>query len=181
MRSGSRLAVIAEAAAWLALAGAAYALTFEFQQPLEVYRYGASGWPRALILLIALVALGQLGNRLGWPRRARELKSEEPLDHAPDSGMAGVRTSLKRAATFILPLGYTFLLPGIGYYVLTPFFLSGYMLLLGERRFRHLVGTALILHALVVVAFTKLFFVQLPVGVWPGFYELNNWLLALVQ
>jgi len=164
-----------EAGVWLALAAITYGLTRQFDEPLSVYRFGAASWPRVLIVLMVVVALCQLGSRLEWFRRP--LTARRPEAAAPVAG--GVH--LKRLATFALPVLYVFLLPRAGYYAVTPFFLAAYMLLLGERRLRHLVGTMLLVYALVLLAFTKLFFVPLPTGVWPGFYDFSNWFLSLIQ
>lgn len=49
-----------EAGLWLALAAVLYYFSFEFDQNIEIYKYGATAWPRAIILLIAVAAVGQL-------------------------------------------------------------------------------------------------------------------------
>ena len=47
-----------EVAIWLAVAGIAYRYTLEFDRDVEMYRFGADGWPRLLILFIFLAAIG---------------------------------------------------------------------------------------------------------------------------
>jgi hypothetical protein len=178
MRPAARGALI-EGGVWLALAGGAWWLTYGFDEPLIVYRLGAAAWPRALILLIAGVALCQVAARLGWLGARRAGQGEPGGAGTGEAHARGVL--LKRAATFALPLVYLLLLPRAGYYAVTPFFVSGYMYLLGERRLRHLAGTALFIYALVLLAFTRVFFVPLPTGVWPGFYEFSHWFLSLIQ
>lgn len=175
---GARGATL-EAGVWLALAAVAYGLTFQFDEKLYVYRFGAASWPRALILLLVVVALCQMASRLGWFGGGRP-RSEPDARPAPP-GPPEVSAYLKRAATMALPLLYVFFLPRAGYYAVTPFFVGGYMWLLGERRLHHLVGTALLIYAIVLLIFTKLFFVPLPTGVWPGFYDFSNWFLSLIQ
>jgi len=44
---------------WLALVVFFFAYSFEFNQNIEIYRYGATLWPRVILLLIALAAIGQ--------------------------------------------------------------------------------------------------------------------------
>jgi len=44
---------------WLVLAGFLFAYTFEFDREIEIYRYGASAWPRAVIALVVIAAVGQ--------------------------------------------------------------------------------------------------------------------------
>ena len=51
---------IVEAALWLTLCLVLFIYSFEFDQEIEIYKFGASAWPRAIILLIAIAAIGQL-------------------------------------------------------------------------------------------------------------------------
>ena len=48
-----------EAVFWLGFAVLAYAFTFSFDREIEIYRFGAAGWPRAVIVLLALAALAR--------------------------------------------------------------------------------------------------------------------------
>ena len=45
---------------WMGLCLFLYVYSFEFDKTIEIYKFGASAWPRAIILLIAIAALGQL-------------------------------------------------------------------------------------------------------------------------
>ena len=49
---------IFEAAFWLLLAVVFFAVSFSFNQPIEIYKFGATGWPRVILFLMALIALG---------------------------------------------------------------------------------------------------------------------------
>lgn len=51
---------IVEAAFWLVLVVIFFAYSFEFNNEIEIYKYGATLWPRTILLLIALAAIGQL-------------------------------------------------------------------------------------------------------------------------
>ncbi len=51
---------LVEAAFWLGLCLFLYIFSFEFERDIEIYKYGATAWPRAIILLMALAAIGQL-------------------------------------------------------------------------------------------------------------------------
>ena len=51
---------LVEAGLWLALVLVLYIYSFEFDRDIEIYRYGATAWPRAILLLIAVAAIGQL-------------------------------------------------------------------------------------------------------------------------
>ena len=49
-----------EAGLWLSLCLFLFIYSFEFDQKIEIYKFGATAWPRAIILLIAIAAIGQL-------------------------------------------------------------------------------------------------------------------------
>ena len=55
-----RIGHLVEAGFWLALCLFLYVFSFDFDRSIEIYKFGAAGWPRAIILLIALAAIGQL-------------------------------------------------------------------------------------------------------------------------
>ena len=60
---------IVEAALWLLLATLLYAWSFEFDREIEIYKFGASAWPRVILLLIVVAAIGQLAYH--WKAGAR--------------------------------------------------------------------------------------------------------------
>ena len=51
---------LVEAGLWLALCLFLYVFSFEFDKSIEIYKFGASGWPRTIILLMAIASIGQL-------------------------------------------------------------------------------------------------------------------------
>jgi len=51
---------IVEAALWLGFMAFLYAYSLEFDKEIEIYEYGASAWPRGILLLISIAAIGQL-------------------------------------------------------------------------------------------------------------------------
>jgi len=101
-------------------------------------------------------------------------------DTSPEKTISGVTIHLKRFATFGVPLLFLLMIPRMGYYVSAPFFITAFMLLLGERRLKHLIVTSLLIYGVTLFVFTKLLFVPLPEGSWPGFYEVNCWIIVLL-
>ena len=77
-----RVAHIVEATIWLSLALLLFVSSFDFNQEIEIYKYGASAWPRALLLLIAVAAVGQLLGQ--WLRG--ESQGSKMLGKASDDG-----------------------------------------------------------------------------------------------
>ncbi len=169
----SRSAVPAwvELLVWLALAGVALVLTFEFSNQRGTFRWGAAAWPRAVILLLAAGALLQFAIRIRnlQLRVARIAPSLSPVER------------LRILGVFAIPLVYVWSLPRMGFYVATPLFLIAYLAYLGERRWTRLIGVPLFIFALVNLVFTRLFYVALPTGIWPVFYDFSNWFIILIR
>ena len=170
-----------EAAFWLGFALFAYAFSFSFEREIEIYRFGASGWPRVVILLLVVAALAQLAQSLLRPEAPTETTEAGPgpSDDAAASGSSGylIRVFL----TLILPLAYASILDYTGFYVTTPVFLVLYLFVVGERRLKFLILVPLVIYLLLLLFFTKLLFVNLPVGNWHPFYDVSNWLLVLLR
>ncbi len=81
---------VVEAVLWLLLAAIWYAWSFEFDREIEIYKFGASAWPRTILLLIAIAAVGQLvyhwkvGER-GASSGMREAASDDAAGEAEPS------------------------------------------------------------------------------------------------
>jgi hypothetical protein len=73
---------LVEAGLWLALCLVLFIYSFEFNQNIEIYKFGASAWPRAIILLIAIAAVGQLYHH--WKRG--DESTSEVIGAATDDG-----------------------------------------------------------------------------------------------
>lgn len=171
-----RLRLWLELALWLAIGTIAYAMSYQFDDPIQGYRFGATAWPRAIIVLMMGFAVLQFLLALRTaPASAPSRGLMERLSRAEWPAVA------KIALAFTLPLIYLLLLPRTGFYLTTPLFLATYLVLLGERRPLRVVLVAAIIYALMIAVFTTLFYVPLPVGNWPGFYDINNWLLTLYR
>ncbi|MEM7043111.1 MAG: tripartite tricarboxylate transporter TctB family protein [Pseudomonadota bacterium] len=160
-----------ELAFWLALALAAFALSFQFADEVGTYEWGAASWPRAVILLMAITAL--IHARIEFRKaRASEGRAANGIDK---------ETWFASLGLFLIPLVYAWLLPRTGFYLTTPLFLIAFLLYVGERRWWVIFLTTLVIISLVFLVFAKLFYVALPVGNWPVFYDINNWLLVMIR
>ncbi len=159
-----------ELAFWLTLAAAAFGLSFQFSSEPGTYKWGAASWPRAVILLMTVTALIHAVMRFREAARTQAEESDE--DSSPVMGSIGL---------FVIPLLYVWLLPRTGFYLTTPFFLVALLLYGGERRWQVILLTTVIITFLINLVFAKLFYVALPVGNWPGFYDINNWLLTAIR
>ena len=166
-----------EIAIWLAVAALAFGYSFEFDRDIEFYKFGASGWPRVIIAMIFLGAVGQFVQDL------RKAKTNPVYDPGYFSKFSehGTGFILRMGLTLVLPLAYAMLLQGMGYYFLTPFFLAFYLYLTGERRPVMLILVPLLIYGVITVLFTRVLYVGLPVGYWPGFYDFGNWAVNLLR
>lgn len=166
-----------EVVVWLALAGVAYGFSFEFDREIEFYKFGASGWPRLIILFIVLGAVGQFVQDV--------IQSQERPLYDPgyfaQFAEHGPQFFVRMGLTLALPMVYATFMQGMGYYFLTPFFLVGYLYLTGEHRISRLILVPLVIYIVITVIFTRFAYIGLPTGYWPGFYDFGNWFVVFLR
>ncbi|MGI9311413.1 MAG: hypothetical protein ACR2P7_07770 [bacterium] len=83
-----RVGAVVEAALWLSLAAFLYAYSFDFDREIEIYKFGASAWPRAILLLIAIAAIGQLAHH--WHAARRGERDAIESQSAPDASTSRI-------------------------------------------------------------------------------------------
>lgn len=172
MTTNPKTTILIELGFWLTLALVAFGLSFEFSDEPGTYKWGAASWPRAVILLMTITALVHAAIRYRDAGAGRTAVTQEDSDGGTFLGSIGL---------FLIPLIYAWLLPRTGFYLTTPFFLIALLLYVGERRWRVVLLTTVIITFVSNLIFAKLFYVALPVGNWPGFYDINNWLLTAIR
>ena len=175
----SRFNHFVECAIWLSIAVGMWIYSFAFDRELSTFALGPVAWPRAVLVLIIVAAIGAL--IADW--RARQLQSNPATAGSPDVAsdtMVGA-ARLRLLAAILLPLVYVWLLPRAGYFVTTPFFLAAYMYVLGISSWRTIVLTTAVAYVLLLLLFSKLLYIPLPTGIWPGFYDFSNWLLVFLR
>ena len=100
-----------EAGLWLSLCLFLFIYSFEFNQGIEIYKFGATAWPRAIILLIAIAAIGQLIHH--WMRG--DESSSDILGAAMDDGSGeaaheahheGIKWYASTFALLVIPFAY---------------------------------------------------------------------------
>lgn len=155
---------------WLVLAATFYGLTFRFDDAGGNFAWGPAAWPRAVLLLMMVAAIvNYIANR---PGREASGGAGWSMDRGEIVGTL---------AMIAAPLVYVWLMPRMGFYVATLVFLPVYMRLLGERRWPYVAGVTVFLFVVVNLMFTRLFYVALPTGRWPGFYDVSNWLVTFIR
>jgi hypothetical protein len=177
--AGSRFGHYTECAIWLAIAVGMWIYSYAFDIELSTYALGPVSWPRAIIVLVAIAAIGAfVADRHARRRQHDRPDGEQPV--AAAEAMDG-RARIQLAAALFVPLVYVWLLPRAGYFATTPFFLAAYMYVLGISSWRTILVVTAIAYVLLLVIFSKLLYLPLPTGNWPGFYDFSNWLLVLLR
>ncbi len=162
---------------WSAFAIGAYAISFKFDRDIEIYEYGASGWPRGVLVFIVLAVIGQLIHDFQRRHRAGDAPGPGNAEAELRGASHGARYYLRVASIMGLPVLYAFLMQPIGFYSLTPVFIVAFLLLGGERRVVPIALVTLFLYAAFIFLFAKLLYVGLPTGNVHPFYDFSNWLL----
>jgi hypothetical protein len=174
---------------WLAFAGLAYGLSGRFGQPILHYELGASGWPRGIILLIAIGGLGMLLSALGpalEDARGRDPDPAAPAvqsaGEAPDEAAAapGRARNVRRLFVFGLPIVYVIAMQWVGFLLVSPLFLIAYMWLFGYRRWGTVLAVNAAIYGFVLVVFVKLLYTPFPQGV-GRFHSLNGQYIHLIR
>ena len=167
-----------EAAIFLALVVVFYAYSFEFNQTIEIYIFGATAWPRVIIILLLIATLGNLYYQFrhgsdAQPGRVGISDNEDEVDFSDRA------TLYKMLAVLFVPFLFAWLLKPVGIYFAAPFFIAAIMWLFGERRWKSI----LIMTAIIYVIFMTLFLVilnaPLPQGNTSPFYDFSAWILTM--
>jgi len=180
----------AEGLIWLAFAALAYFLTYEFDQPLRGYALGATTWPRAIILMIGLGAVGLLVSGLLNPgaETDRSADLDGSFDAESEASPPAASTAEfwrqalepKRLLTFGLPLVYVVAMHRFGFLFVSPVFLLAYMVLFGYRKWRVLIAVNLAIYAVVLLVFVRLLYTHFPPGL-GVFHSLTGRFVDFIQ
>ena len=117
-----RVGHIVEACLWLGFALFLFIYSFEFDKEIEIYKFGASAWPRAILLLVAIAAIGQLI----YHYKVGDGSSASMIGQASDDGSEEVaKTSDHNSLRWYL---HTFFLLAIPFvYMTVPDWIAGAM------------------------------------------------------
>ena len=105
---------LVEGGLWLAFCLFLWVYSYEFDRDIEIYKFGASSWPRAIIILMALAAIGQLVHHYFRGDEA----SSEMISKAVDDGSheaaeeahhSSVSWYLSTFALLVIPFAYLLL------------------------------------------------------------------------
>ena len=160
------------------LAGAAflYSHTATFAALGRPGQLGPDFWPRAVLVLLALVCVFEI---------ARVLLSGKAPEAVPEPQKAaeeeeeGPRYPGLLAAGIVLTALYVPGMEVLGFFLATVLYLAGFMLVGRYRRPGVIVASSVIGSLAFVFVFMKIVYVSLPLGVGP-FLGLSTWLMAML-
>ncbi|MEM6305040.1 MAG: tripartite tricarboxylate transporter TctB family protein [Pseudomonadota bacterium] len=164
-----------EAAIFLGIVAVFFGFSFEFNQEIEIYRFGATAWPRVVIGLLLIAALGNV-----WYQYRHGSAAQGTIGQTDDEVDLSASGTLPRmTAVLLTPFLFAYLLKPVGIYFSAPFFIAAIIWLFGEHRWSRI----LIMTGLIYVIFIGLFLVvlnaPLPQGNTSPFYDFSAWILTL--
>ena len=166
---------------WMVLVLVALSQVDNFSQEIAAYRFDADGWPITITLALGAGATLQFIFQILRIKSGGADPNVQPSAEKKTEAKTSQATKLTNIAIFLLPFVYLLLVPRMGVYFLTPFFIVSLMLLLKVRSIKALLGITAISYLLLLVVFTRLFYVALPVGRWDFFYDFNNWIIVVAR
>lgn len=162
-----------EGGCWLVFVTLAAIYTFDFDDPLPVYRWGPAHWPRVVLFGMFVSAIYLLYT--DFRRRDHRQKTSKDPQIAVE-----ISAKVRMVLIFAVPLMYTVLMHRMGFLLVTPFFLFVYMMLMGVNRLRTLILMTVGIYSALVLVFVKLIFTYLPPGI-GVFNTINGKFLGLIQ
>lgn len=168
-----------EAVVWFSLVVIFFAYSFEFNQPIEIYKFGATGWPRVVVLLLLLATAGNIyyqyhhGSALQEGRVGVAEGGDSEADYSDRS------TVVKMLAVLLTPFLFAVLLKPVGIYFGAPFFIAAVIWLFGERRWRSILSTTILIYFIFLIMFVVVLNAPLPQGNMSPFYDYSGWILKI--
>lgn len=167
-----------EAAVWLVIIGVFYAYSFEFNQEIEIYRFGATAWPRVVIVLLLIALIGNLYYQYHHGSAAQGTQLGQ-VDNDEGDGFRDMATTLRMMMVLFTPFAFAWLLRPVGIYFSAPFFIAAVMLMFGERRIKSILMMTGIIYVIFIGLFLVILNAPLPQGNVSPFYDFSAWMLTM--
>ena len=163
---------------WLTIVTVFFVYSFEFNQEIEIYKFGATGWPRVILGLLLLVTLG---NFLHLYKKGSEVQLGRVgiSDVEEEISYDGIGSIKKLIAILSLPLIFSWSLKPVGFYSATPVFIALTIMLLGEKRIKWILGITLFIYLVLILLFMVILNAPLPQGNVSPFYDFSAFMLTL--
>ncbi len=165
------LARAAPYAALLALAGWLYAVAGHIEYLGPADRIGPAFWPRAILVLLALLCVYEIAKSLLGRARSVDGVLQSMMAQAADSaepaGEAGQPSLVRLAAGLGVTLGYVFLVDVLGFFLASAAYLAGFIRVGGYRRAGVAIAAGVLGSFALMIVFARIVYVSLPLGTGP--------------
>ena len=169
---------IVETSVWIAIIAVFFTFSFEFDQEIEIYIFGATGWPRVILGILLLVVLGNFFQL--YKKGSEELQGRIGITEDDESiSYENFRSVQKLIAILLLPFIYAWLLKPVGFYAATPVFIALLIMFLGEKRVKWILANTLFIYFLIILLFMVLLNAPLPQGNVSPFYDFSAFMLTI--
>ncbi len=169
---------ITETGVWLSIVAIFFGFSFEFNQPIEIYIFGATGWPRVVIALMLLVTVGNLYHMLKYGS-AVQAGRVGIADEDEQGSYDTLGALVKVLAVLFTPFLFALSLKPVGFYFAAPFFIATIIIIFGERRWKWILGVTAFLYLLLLGLFMVVLNAPLPQGNVSPFYDYSAFVLRL--
>ena len=170
---------LVEAVIWLLIVAIFFGYSFEFNQAIEIYEFGATGWPRVVLVLLLLAAIGNVyyqyhhGSAAQKGRVGVAETDDGEMDYSDRSAL------IKIILILLTPFIFALLLKPVGIYFGAPFFIALVIWLFGERRWKPIFLTTLVIYFIFLALFVVILNAPLPQGNTSPFYDFSALILKL--
>ena len=170
-----------EAAVWFAIVVIFFGYSFEFNQPIEIYEFGATGWPRIVIFMLLIATAGNLYFQYHHGSEAQEGRVGIAESDDSETDYSDRTTLVKLLAILLTPFIFAWLLKPVGIYFGAPFFIALIIWLFGERRWKPMLSVMCLLYGILLLLFVNILYVGLPTGNIRPFYDIGTWVVTVLQ
>ncbi|MEL7254266.1 MAG: tripartite tricarboxylate transporter TctB family protein [Pseudomonadota bacterium] len=153
-----------------------YGFSFEFNQTIEIYIFGATAWPRVVIALLLIATLGNL-----WFQYKNGAASQGTMGQSNDEpvDLSEPGTLPRMVAVLLTPFIFAYLLKPVGIYFSAPFFIAAIIWLFGEHRWKPIVIMTCVIYVIFIGLFLVILNAPLPQGNTSPFYDFSAWILTM--
>lgn len=164
-----------EAIVFLLIVAVFFGFSFEFNQPIEIYRFGATAWPRVILGLLLIATLGNL-----WYQYKHGSAAQDTLGQTNDKAdLSAPGTVIRMIAVLLTPFVFAWLLKPVGIYFSAPFFIAAIIWLFGEHRWKAILLMTCVIYVVFIGLFLVVLNAPLPQGNVSPFYDFSAWILTL--
>lgn len=170
---------LVESGVWGLIALVFFGYSFEFNQPIEIYKFGATGWPRVILILLLLVTAGNIYHQYKHGPAVQKGRVGIAETEESSTDYSNPATLAKIVAVLFTPFIFAYLLKPVGMYSAAPVFIAMIIWLFGERRWKWILGITVLIYAILLGLFVVALNAPLPQGNMSPFYDYSGFILKM--